>query len=146
MKFKYLKQRNPANPAQPWVLRPYIPIRLFYGQRSVSVLALVDSGADESVFHASIGRLLGIDVPKGRKKRFVGISGTGADGYVHRVRLQVVGVRDSIELDVGFLDVPGVDAILGQAGFFEYHRVVFERAKEQIEIRPLRKKWKIFVA
>jgi len=139
MKFKYLKQQT-SDPAQPWVLRPYIPIRLFYKQKSVSVFALVDSGADESVFHVSIGKLIGIDIPKGRKKRFFGISGAGIDGYVHRIRLQIVGAPASIELDVGFLDAPGVDAILGQVGFFDHYRIKFERDKEQIEIVPIKRR------
>lgn len=90
MKFDYLKQPNFTNPAQEWSSRPLIPVRLLREGRHLDVYALIDSGADASLFHASIAKELGIDVGSGRKERFFGISGDGIDVFVHPVRLQVL--------------------------------------------------------
>jgi hypothetical protein len=42
-----------------------------------------------------------------------------------------------IDVEVGFTDAIGVDAILGQADFFEHHQIKFERYKESVEIKPM---------
>jgi hypothetical protein len=60
MKFDYLKQPNFNDPQKPWISRPMIPVRLFHQGKHVDVYALVDSGADTSLFHASLATTLGI--------------------------------------------------------------------------------------
>lgn len=60
MKFKYKK-------LAPGLIRPIIPITLHYHNQSVTYEALVDSGADMSMFPAQIGELLGIDIKSGQK-------------------------------------------------------------------------------
>lgn len=139
MKFDYLKQPNFLNPNKPWVSRPLIPANLFYKDKSLKVYSLVDSGADASLFHYSIGKELGIDVEAGRKEQFFGISRDGIDVYFHKIKLQVIGLPEIIELEVGFTYSEGVAAILGQSGFFENYHIKFERDKERIEIVPVRK-------
>lgn len=136
MKFDYLRQPNFLNPNQPWISRPVIPVALLHKDKSIKVLALVDSGADISLFHASLARELGIDLANGRKEIFRGISeGQGVDVYIHGIGLQVIG-GDPIEIDVGFTESKSVGAILGQSGFFDHYHVKFERDKERVEIIP----------
>jgi len=137
MKFDYLKQPNFLNPQKPWISRPFIPVRLSYKDKHLDVYALIDSGADVSIFHSSIAKELGIDFILGRKEKFFGISGEAIDVYFHKLRLQIIGSPESIELEVGFTDSKGVSAILGQAGFFENYHIKFERDKERIEIMPI---------
>jgi len=140
MKFDYLKQPNFSNPNQPWVSRPVIPVKLSRNGKSVQVYALLDSGADSSLFHVSLANELGIDLRSGSHQNFFGISGgAGIDASIHKIRIQVIGDPDPFEIEVGFTDSPGVGAILGQRGFFDHYQVRFERAKEKIELLPPKK-------
>ena len=140
MKFDYLKQPNLLNPRRPWISRPLIPIRLIYQEKHVDVYALIDSGADATLFHSSIAKTLGIDTEIGRKEEYFGISGEGIDVYFHKIQLQITGSLEVNELEAGFTDSKGVAAILGQAGFFENYHIEFERDKERVEIVPVRKR------
>jgi len=135
MKFPYLKQPT-ADPSAPWISRPVIPVRLFYRGTPFDVYALLDSGADVTLFHSSVARALGIDLATGRQVAFRGIAGDAVAGYFHTIQLQLIGSPEVIELEAGFTDAPGVRAILGQTGFFEHYRITFDRSKELIEIRP----------
>ncbi|MEK7181087.1 MAG: retropepsin-like aspartic protease [Patescibacteria group bacterium] len=139
MKFDYLKQPNFNNPNQPWVSRPFVPVRLFNGGKKIDIYALVDSGADASLFHSSLAKELGIDLVAGRKQTFFGISsGPGIEVYIHPIRLQVVGASETFEIEAGFTESQGVGAILGQSGFFDRYHIKFERDKERIEITPVK--------
>ena len=113
MRFPYLKQPYSLNPSAPWVSRPFIPVTLSSSDRQVTVYALVDSGADITLFHSSLAKGLGIDLEAGRQSRAYGISGRDIDVYFHRVKLQVAGMTESIELEAGFTDSPRVAALLG---------------------------------
>lgn len=135
MKFDYLKQPNFLHPTKPWVSRPLIPVALLHNNKSIKVYALVDSGADMSLFHVSLARELGIEVANGRKEKFLGISEeAGIDVYVHTVGLQVIGNSEPIEIEIGFTESKNIGAILGQAGFFDHYHIKFERNKERFEI------------
>ena len=76
MKFPYKKfsvQPRPSGPAS-IVARPVIPIHVTSKQR-VAYEALVDSGADYSIFHAEVGEAIGLEVRKGHRVLFAGVSG-----------------------------------------------------------------------
>jgi hypothetical protein len=139
MKFDYLTQPNFSDPNAPWVSRPYIPICLRYQQDSANVYALVDSGADTCLFHSSVGQALGLDVTTGRLQKFFGISEEGIEVYFHTLKFQIIGSTDLFEIEAGFTPSDGVKAILGQKGFFERYKIIFERYKDRLEIIPNRK-------
>lgn len=139
MKFDYLKQPNFLNPQKPWISRPLIPVRLLHKEKHLDVYALIDSGADASVFHSSIARELGINIESGRQEQFSGISEGSIEVYFHIIKLQIKGTSDLIELEAGFTGSKGVGAILGQAGFFDNYYIKFERNKERVEILPIKK-------
>jgi len=138
MKFDYRKVPG-KTPTAPWISRPIIPIRLSAGRRTVGLDALIDSGADSSVFHAQVAEVLGIDMKQGLQQTFFGATGEAASAYFHEVQLQVVGLADPIKILAGFTDSPGVGALLGQADFFQRFQVKFERYKDQIEIKPAKR-------
>lgn len=141
MKFKYVKHPNFAHPTEKWISRPQIPVRLSHNSKQIRVYALVDSGADKSLFHSSIARELGISLKDAQKEEFFGIAADAkVTAYIHKVKVQVEGAGDSINIDVGFTDSEGVGAILGQSGFFDHYNIRFERSKEQIELVPAKKK------
>lgn len=139
MKFDYLKQPNFQEPNKKWVSRPMLPVHLFNGAQRVNALALVDSGADSSLFNASLAELLGIELERGKHQEFIGIAEARIDVYFHPINLQVAGDARLIEMNVGFTRSNSVGALLGQSDFFEEYQVIFERYKEKFELKPAKK-------
>jgi len=136
MKFPYIRQPSSVNPSPPYIARPLIPIRLSLKAMHLDTYALVDSGADRSVFHLRFADELLIDLESSKKEFYFGIGGQPVAVYHHKVNIQLLGSQHSIDVEVGFTDAPGVDAILGEADFFEHYQIKFERYKESIEIKP----------
>src|SRR5258705_1040364 len=109
---------------------PYLQVLIRYKQPTLQLLALVDSGAIETLLPATLGVALGIDVLAGDKKVYFGIGGQSALGYRHECNMRVQGLDSWIKLTVGFLDTIQIP-ILGQLGFFEHYQVLFERFRYQ---------------
>lgn len=139
MKLPYLKIPS-ADPQKPWITRPIIPVIISSQQKSVRIDALIDSGADRCFFHYELGKRLGLEVEKGRFEYIGGIEGLRSPVWIHNITLQIVGSDKQILIDVGFTKSAGVFAILGQEGFFDAHRIKFERDRGIIEITPVKKK------
>ena len=131
--FDYRKIPNHMVPRKRWIKRPMLQLTLFNGVRHQQVVCLLDSGADECLFHASIAESLGIDVESGRRKEFAGIAGS-IEAYMHPVEIQVQSFPERVKIEVAFTESEGVHAILGQAGFFENFKICFERYRWRIEI------------
>lgn len=114
----------------------FYPLLQVFIRRDINmrpVLALVDSGAADCIFSASLGEVLGIDVASGKAHKFHSFNLHETQGFVHRIRLQVTGFSHWIDVDAVFIESE-VMPILGQMGFFENYQVVFERFKRQFEI------------
>ena len=71
----------------------------------------------------------------GKREFYFGIGAQPVAVYRHKLKMQILGSRETIEVEVGFTDAPGVDAILGQADFFEHYHIKFERNKERLELK-----------
>ena len=118
------------------VLKPVIPIRIAFGEHSFQYEALIDSGADFSIFHEEIGEALGIDIASGWRLDFGGVQKTNAaTAYLHEITLVIGGwphktvagfSNDISEKSYG---------ILGQKGFFDIFSVKFDYQKEEIELK-----------
>jgi hypothetical protein len=115
---------------------PMIKVRLAYKNKQQTMWALVDSGANVCVFHASYATVLGIDLESGREFPITGISGDEIPAYVHPVRLTVPPLK-GVDIDVAFTHADGLEdgAILGQLGFFDAYQVVFERYRDAIYVK-----------
>lgn len=137
MKFRYQKIPSP-DPKQKWLKRPIIDIRVLGPQGGTTVSALVDSGADHSLFHIDIAKDIGIDLNKSNIAYFRGIEGGRMPTFLERVKIQIIGSDKTTELLAGFTDSRTVSAILGQEGFFDEYRIKFERDHNLIEITPIR--------
>lgn len=137
MKFDYIKQPSSVDPNKPYISRPLIPVRLTFNNLHLDTYALLDSGADRSVFSSHFAEELKIDLQSGRSELYFGIGAQPVAVYHHNIRMQLIGSTSYIEVSVGFTDAPGVDAILGQADFFQQHEIKFERYKELIDIKRI---------
>ena len=117
-------------------IRPIIPLRISYGSGQIRYEALIDSGADFCIFHAELGRLLRLDVEKGERKLFGGVTGQAGTAFVHTVTIDFEGFE--FETNCGFSDDISPDGygILGQDGFFDNFKVTFDRRSEKVELVP----------
>ena len=132
MNIRYRKVDDETRPEGHWFY-PLLQVFIRNGIDMRPVLALVDSGAADCVFSASLGETLGIDVKSGRLHEFQAFNLQKNEGYTHKVQLQVTGFSHWIDIDAVFIDSE-VMPILGQQGFFESYQIVFERFKRQFEI------------
>jgi len=140
LKYKYLKFETKPSEAFPRrfsVSRPVIPIQLINGKDKVGHLAIIDSGADFCVFHASMGEVIGIAIESGKKQDFCGVSVQSQQltAYFHAIQIGVGGYE--FDCWVGFSkDIEGLPyGFLGQHGFFSLFNVTFDYSKERIELK-----------
>ena len=138
MKFDYLKLPT-ANPKHRWIARPMLPVRLIGPTGKWQGLALVDSGADVSLFGERVGKRIGISDVGPRVEKFGGVEGGSLSANVAKVRIEIEGMTGQTEIEAGFTNSPGIDAILGQDGFFDAFRVKFEKDHDTFEIIPVKK-------
>ena len=142
LKFKY--RRFPINPSEAFpgrvdVLRPAIPVQLLNGDKKLGCLAIIDSGADFSIFHASLGELIGLTIESGKTERFSGVSEDADEltAYFHAIRIVVEGYE--FDCWTGFSrDVEDSPyGLLGQLGFFSLFSVHLDYGKETIELHTV---------
>lgn len=129
MKFLYLKYETR-------ILRPVITVKLSRDSHVIAAEALIDSGADISLFDAEIAEALGLKLFDGRRDEIQGLShGSGLFYYVHDITLTVGDLVMTVP--VGFMpNMPDFGyGLLGQRGFFERCLVSFDRWNETIEIK-----------
>lgn len=138
MKFPYFKLPS-FDPKLKWTARPYIPISLIGPNGTWEGYGLIDSGADRSLFNTQIAEKIGLDLNEVITEDFGGIEGGVIKAKLHRVRLQVIGMGDEIEIIAGFVSSSGVAVILGQDGFFDEFRIKFEKDHGVIEIVTVKK-------
>ncbi len=129
MKFRYTHYGS--------VSRPVIPVKLKHRGQEIGYHVLVDSGADMCLFHAEIGEAIGIDITKGTAKEVFGVGGKASIYYQHRIVIEVGGWE--YEIEAGFLPNVGIKSvtygIVGQRGFFEFFKVIFDQQSDEIELR-----------
>ncbi len=136
MKFKYRQvavDSSEAYPKRKFLLRPIIPISLKYKNKGVRFEALIDSGADYTVFPGGLGRMLGLNIESGKKDYITGVSGDTITIYFHQNIIEVGGLP--FEIFAGFADgMNQSHGILGQNGFFENFKVKFDLGKKEVEV------------
>ncbi len=134
MKFRY--KYYGRNEKGERLIRPVIPIKLINGDQVVRYEVLVDSGADNSIFHSEVAYALGIRMTAGESSSFMGATGGRARMYIHPIQIEVGGSR--FDTKVAFADVlglKGAPGLAGQVGFFNLFTVKFEYQKEVLEIK-----------
>ena len=138
MKYRYTSFFPPEKTLK-WVKRPLIRIEVFGPKEKRVFDALVDSGADCSLFNLEIAELLEIDLSKAKERKFTGISGTVTGYYLPEVEIKVDGVDRPIKIPVCFLQSPTVGLLLGEEGFFDSYRIKFEKDHDTFEIIPAKR-------
>jgi hypothetical protein len=117
---------------------PRLPVVFTHPKTQLEIrpLGLVDSGSAETLLHTRLGKLLGIeDMASGEKALYGGIGGE-VTGYRHTLRLRVMGDSKEYAIVCAFAPIADIDCLLGQRGFFENYKVIFEKYHNTFEVIP----------
>jgi predicted aspartyl protease len=68
--------------------RPIVTLTLLHDSRSLDVLALIDTGADECLFPGEFATILGHNLTKGKPRTFAGIGGA-ITAYLHQTDIKL---------------------------------------------------------
>ena len=140
MKFKYTQSL--ATDSKGHLLsRPLLEVELLGPERNMTVLGLLDSGADMSLMNIRYAQVLGIALDHLPTKDFVGISDARVPTYFTDVPIRVKQFSDILYLPVAFADSPNIDVLLGQEEFFDAFRIRFEKDHEVFELQASRAYW-----
>lgn len=105
-----------------------LPVRLLLGSLEFDLDALVDTGAEDSLFDGHLVRAAGGDLFSGPQQDFQGFMGASTVGYRHRCRLLVGGL--DLALEVHFSTVSLSRQVLGRDVLQYFLLGVRERAGE----------------
>ncbi|MFZ0311113.1 MAG: hypothetical protein WAL85_00280 [Candidatus Korobacteraceae bacterium] len=120
----YYSAAIPVNIALPAISSP----------RSKRFEAIIDSGASSCIFHASIGRAIGLDIESGQLTETLGVAGAMAI-YLHDISLYAPG--GIITTRAGFSDNLPIAGLLGMAGFFENYKISFDPVTLRCELERI---------
>jgi hypothetical protein len=123
-----------AFPDASYYERPLIPVTLSAGRKSARLLALIDSGADNTIFSKQVAEMLGLDLRRAPADSFCGTSGHEQPARHRKMAVQVGAV--SYQTLVGFTELPcEVAGILGQDGFFDQFVVTLDQRRGLIILK-----------
>src|SRR3989344_4953045 len=136
MKYRYLSSFN-REPNKPHYRRPIVDVELYGPKSTMATIALLDSGADYCLFNIEFAKAIGIDIDMCEIDRTVGVEGGSKEIFMTELEIQVKDLN-KIKIPVGFIDSKSVTGLIGQIGFFDKHKIKFERDHNTFEINPIR--------
>lgn len=123
--------------------RPEIPIRVRGAAGEVVVSALVDTGADKTIFPWSVAQVVGVDLSKNTSGIATGLGGKELPVALGAVELEVQLSKRIYrwQTEVGFVDFAQSEqevAVLGHEGFLEHFVATFHGKKRQLDLKFIR--------
>lgn len=121
------------------VYRPAVRIRVVGSTGSASVLALVDTGSDQTLFPYSVGRVIGAVDGSSDRLSIGGINRQNIEVTMGDVELELTDGQEKYRwlANVGFVMFASPEdevAILSHQGCLEYFTVIFDGAKRELEM------------
>jgi hypothetical protein len=112
---------------------PLIEIVLIGPKERIKMLALLDSGADYSLFNLEVAERLGIRKETSEKIGLQGVVGEPFWGYLHKVPIQV---EDKVfNCKIVFSNVK--TTLLGRDNFFLPFLVTFNEKQQKVSLKEL---------
>jgi hypothetical protein len=102
--------------------------------RSKRFDAIIDSGASNCLFHASIGRAIGLDIEKGEPTQTLAVTGP-SNIFLHDVTLYIPG--GPVTVRAGFCDHLPIAGLLGMTGFFDHFKLTFDPTAFRVELERI---------
>lgn len=123
------------------ILRPIITLRVVGPQADARWDALVDSGADETLFPLSLAEALGVELDQQISSEAAGISGDRLKIYYGDVELRIESDQEIIawKTTVGFVDFGSAKdevIILGHGGCLDFFTAIFDGQHAELELIP----------
>jgi len=109
---------------------PLIQVVLIGPKDKIKMLALLDSGADYSLFSLEVAEKLGIKVEKGKRISLQGVAGEPFTGYLHEVPVQVEDVI--LKCKIVFSKVRAT--LLGRNNFFLPFLITFNEKGQKVTV------------
>ena len=106
------------------------------------LFCLVDSGASDIILNAQFTPLLGIDLTAAPSQEYQGIGDEPFQAYKHKITIRLQAAKEAFTVPCAFMPDLRIDCILGQNGFFDTHKIVFEKYKKRFAITPIMQKKK----
>jgi aspartyl protease len=143
MKFDYTTYDVDPSSTNPSgvVRRPEVLLRVNSGASARLVLALVDTGADESVLPSTLANSIGVTTDDANTIQAAGVGGQLIDLLPGAVELEITDGSESYKWRtvVGFARFENPDdecAILGHVGALEYFTATFDGEAHQLSLAP----------
>jgi len=116
--------------------RPILRVKFLHKLFGIRAYALIDSGADNTLLNKDYAKRLGIKWDSStRIAQTHGIYGGAIPMYLHDIEMEIINYPNSrVQTTVAFVDLPNVDVLLGQIGFFEHYHVKFRHSAREIDI------------
>jgi hypothetical protein len=123
------------------VMRPEVPIRIHAPGGVAELLALVDTGADNSIFPLSIAKALGVATTPGKGPSVTAFGGQEIALSFAQIVLELWQEGASVRWPsrVYFADFPDDSektVILGHEGFLDYFTATFEGEACEFTLEP----------
>lgn len=106
-------------------------------EKHVEIRSLIDSGASSIILSGQFAEPLGITIVAGRAVEFQGIAYDPVIAYEHRLNMRLKHDTHEYLVPCFFMSGLSTSALLGQRGFFENYKVMFEQYKKCIELTPI---------
>ena len=104
---------------------PMLEIEIFFSNKSVRLLALIDTGADYTIFPRTIAQKLNIPMENGKIKILEGAGGTIL-ARVHPVKINIAGIKiKTVACFSEKNDVP--EQILGRLDILNHFKLVLDK-------------------
>lgn len=130
--------RFPYTIPSPGVFKPWIPVRLGHKKTHrvlpAAAAALIDSGADVCFCATYIGDWLGVDLKKKQTIEFTAANNEHFQTKCAVVTLYACGKQFDCPFYFSDTLPQNTPIILGQKGFFDRFRIVFDLPHREIEI------------
>lgn len=143
MKFAYREYISvfPGTNDYRLILRPVITIRIIGPKSDARWDALVDTGADETLFPLSLAEVLGVELDQELISEAAGISGDRLKIQYGDVVLRIETEQEDIEwkTTVGFVDFGSASdevIILGHGGCLDFFTAIFDGENAELELTP----------
>ena len=137
MKYKYTVVAGAETIAGKFVKRPVVEIEISHKKQARKFLAVIDSGADNTLMPAYIADVLGIDRRARPRYSVMGISMEPIEGFIADIDFLVRKQTTKFTAPVVFIE-RNIPILLGQEGFFDTYRIRFEKDHDIFEVVPVR--------